>query len=355
MTKVAIITDQHYGFRNDNQIYYEYFNKFYTNIFFPTIDKYKIDTIIHLGDIVDRRKYINFLTANKLHEHFIKPIIDRNIDFHITLGNHDVSYKNTNEINVMKELYGTSAYPFKIYDKPAEVNIHGLDILMLPWICEETQELTLSMLKNTKAHVAMGHLELEGFELYRGQINEHGMDSNLLNKFDLVFSGHYHHKSTVGNISYLGAAHELIWSDFDDPRGFHIFDTETRELEFIQNPYKLFRKIYYDDLNKTKEDILNFDESIYEKTYVKVIVRNKNNPYFFDLFLNKLEAVNPNAIQTLEDVLNIENIDDEIIDEAEDTITILKKYISSFDDKISKKQLENFIQSLYNEALTIEG
>ena len=32
------------------------------------------------------------------------------------------------------------------------------------------------------------------------------------------------------------------------PRGFHIlFDTETRELEFIQNPYEMFHKIYYDD------------------------------------------------------------------------------------------------------------
>ena len=53
-----------------------------------------------------------------------------------------------------------------------------------------------------------------------------------------------------------------MWSDYNCPKGFHIFDTDTRELERIENPLPIFKKLSYDD---TKENYDNLDLSSYEK------------------------------------------------------------------------------------------
>ena len=39
----------------------------------------------------------------------------------------------------------------------------------------------------------------------------------------------------------------MYWNDAGDIRGFNIFDTETYEMEFIENPYNMFEKVYYED------------------------------------------------------------------------------------------------------------
>ena len=62
--KVILITDQHIGARNDNLSFVKYFKKFYDEVFFPYIDKHDIKTIINLGDMFDRRKYVIFNTLH---------------------------------------------------------------------------------------------------------------------------------------------------------------------------------------------------------------------------------------------------------------------------------------------------
>ena len=104
-------------------------------------------------------------------------------------------------------------------------------------------------IKNSKAQVAFGHLEVEGFAMYKNYVAGTGLQPSIFNRYEIVASGHYHHKSSKDNIHYLGAPYEITWNDYDDPRGFHIFDTETRDMEFIKNKYRLFEKIYYDDEN----------------------------------------------------------------------------------------------------------
>ncbi len=356
MAKIAVIADTHYGIRGDNQLFYDYFAKFNSKIFFPYIDKHKIDTVIHLGDVVDRRKYINYVTARRLHSDFFKPMFDRGLNVHILVGNHDVAYKDTNEINSMNELYGSSNYDkLNIYSRPAEIEIHDTIIAMMPWICQDTFDDSIEMLAKSKASVLMGHLDLNGFEEYKGHISENRMDPNLFQRFDVVMSGHFHHKSSYGNINYIGAAAQHSWSDYDDKRGFTVFDTETRSLEFIENPFEIFHKVVYDDLNKEQNQVLDIDEAPLKGSYVKLVVRNKTNPYLFDLMVDKIEQSGSHDIQIVDDHLNLDSIEDEdLIDEAQDTITIIQKYISNLDIQVSKKMVESFFQELYNEALSIE-
>lgn len=351
--KIALITDTHWGCRNDDVKFSDFFCKFYREAFFPYLDKHDIKTIVHLGDIVDRRKYINFTTANKLRNNFIQPCKDRGIDLHMIIGNHDTFYKNTNKINSMQELY--SSGDFKCYPDPAEVVIGDTQFLFLPWICDDNYAQSMELITKTKAQICFGHLELSGFEMYKGSVIDHGMNKDVFSKFEIVCSGHYHHKSTKGNINYLGAPYEITWSDYGDPRGFHVFDTDTRELTFVANPYVMFFKIHYDDVDKSLEDVIFDDFSLYEKTIVKIIVRNKTNPYWFDMFVEKLEKAGVYDIQVVDDHfnLNLEN-DQDIIDEAEDTLTILSKYVGQMQLKTDKPKLENLLRSLYSEALTME-
>ena len=353
--KIALITDTHWGVRNDNIAFMDNSKRFLDAVFFPYLDANDVRTVVHLGDLVDRRKYINFNTATKLRIDFLDKLANRGLDVHMIAGNHDTYFKNTNSINALHELI-VGKYSFKIYDQlPFEWDFDGTKVLMLPWICDDNREASLHAIRNTPAQIVMGHLELQGFEMFRGSIVSHGDDPSLFDRFDTVMSGHYHHRSSRGNIHYLGSHAEFTWSDYNDPRGFHILDTETRELTFIENTYRMFKKVWYNDADAT---FLNseIDYAQYKNCMLKVIIQEKTNLFWFDKFIENIESENPLDIQIVEDHLNLNlEEDSDIVNEAESTIDIFKKYISGFDEKtVNKEKLEKKIVELYNEALTIE-
>lgn len=353
--KIALIADTHWGVRNDNIAFLDNSKIFLDNVFFPYLKNNEIKTVVHLGDLVDRRKYTNTYSAFRLRTDFLEPLANGGYDVHMIVGNHDTYFKNTNSVNALQELVASS-YPFNIYDTvPTEVEFGDTTVLMIPWICEDNRKVSYDKINSTKAQIAMGHLEISGFEMYRGSIVSHGDDRNNFSRFDLVFSGHYHHKSSDGAIFYLGSHGEFTWSDFDDPKGFHIFDTETRSLTFIENPYKMFKKIWYNDAD---ENFVNskIDYTQYKNCIVKIIVQNKENFYWFDKFVDNVQNVNPIDLQIVEDHMNLYlEEDQDIIDEAESTIDIFNKYIETVENKsVDKKKLQAKINELYNEALAIE-
>jgi len=354
--KVAIVTDTHFGVRNDNRILNNHVNSFFDEQFFPYVDAHNISSVIHLGDVCDRRKYINFVTSDALEKHLIKPLSDRNIRADFIIGNHDCFFKNTNEINSMRQLYDHSKYNINLYwDKPVELEYDGLKVMLAPWICDENYEASMEAMEKTDAQILMGHFEIQGFEMYRGAINHHGLDKNMFSKFDMVLSGHFHHKSTHANIHYLGSPYQTTWSDYNDPRGFHVLDTETRELEFIENPKQIFHKLWYDDTEMDVSSVpnLNFKNDLTD-SYVKVIIKNKTNPYLFDLYMTKLQEMGCADIKTVEDHMNLDIVDEEnLIDEAEDTLTILSKYVDSLDIRSHKDRIDNIVKSLYQEAMSL--
>jgi DNA repair exonuclease SbcCD nuclease subunit len=357
--RIALITDTHYGVRNDNVSFMDNSKKFLDEIFFPTISSQGIDTVVHLGDLVDRRKYININTARRLREDFLQQIEDRELNFHLIAGNHDTYYKNTNSINSLREVvrgYG-SKNNWYIYDQiPKEVDFDGTIVLMLPWICDENRKIVFERMRSTNAQIVMGHLELAGFEMYKGSMVSHGDDANLFNRFDLVMSGHYHHRSSNGHIFYLGSHGEFTWSDYNDPKGFHIFDTETRSLTFVKNPFIMFDKVWYDDQDKTMDQVMDHDFAQYKGKIVKVIVSNKTNPYWFDNFIEAIEKSQCIEMQVVEDHMNLNlEEDSDIVNETESTIDIFKKFIGQVNDpNFDKVKLEKTIVELYEEALAIE-
>jgi DNA repair exonuclease SbcCD nuclease subunit len=353
--KIALITDTHWGVRNDNIAFMDNSKRFLDETFFPTIKREEIRTVIHLGDLVDRRKYININTASRLRQDFLDPLANGGYDVHFIAGNHDTYFKNTNKVNALQELV-VDKYSFKVHDQiPRELEFDGTIVLMLPWICNENREVCLHKTKTTPAQIVMGHLELQGFEMFRGSIVSHGDDPALFDRFDVVMSGHYHHRSSRGNIHYLGSHAEFTWSDYSDPRGFHIFDTETRQLTFIENKLTMFDKFWYDDTSILTPSE-GWDMSHYKGKIVKVIVKNKTDPYLFDRCIEQFEKDGVLEMQIVEDHLNLGVAEDEdIINEAESTVSIFKKYIEQVNSaNLDKEKLEKTIVELYNEALAIE-
>ena len=349
--KIALVTDTHFGARNDNQNVNDYFYKFYDNIFFPELEKRGITTCVHLGDVVDRRKFISFKIANDFRQRFINRFAELGIDLHIIIGNHDTYYKNTNEVNSMEELVGKDRC--NIYTGPEVVEFDGVPIQFIPWINANNYDESMTALSHSPAQIAMGHLEVNGFEMHKGHFADGSYDKELFRRFDIVMSGHFHHKSDDGQIYYLGTPYEIYWNDYEDPRGFHIFDTETRELERIVNPYRIFEKVYYDD---TTTDYIDYDMSKLKDMYVKVIVVNKKDLYQFDKFVDKLLQADAHEVKIVEDFseLDAENVSDDIVENTEDTMTLLEKYIDELDVTMSKDRLKNTMRSLYTEAQDLE-
>ena len=97
--KIALVTDTHYGARNDNVKVAEHQKRFYDEIFFPYLKEYDIKNIIHLGDVFDRRKYISFTSLRAAKEMFFNPSREQDIRVHMLVGNHDSVYRNTLELN----------------------------------------------------------------------------------------------------------------------------------------------------------------------------------------------------------------------------------------------------------------
>jgi hypothetical protein len=273
-----------------------------------------------------------------------EPLKKRGITMDLMVGNHDAYYKNTNEINAI-ELLLKEYDNVTTYVKSAEVTVGGLNILYIPWICEQNEESTIKSIKTSTSKCAMGHLELQGFRAHRGCIMEHGMESELYQKFDKVFSGHYHTRSDNGTVFYLGNPYEMFWNDVNDVRGFHLFDTETMEHTPINNPYTLFKIIYYEDT-----DYQLFDTREYEGKIVKVIVRKKTDSVQFEKFIDKLYSSNVADLKIVENfVLNDESVDIDGL-ETEDTLSILDRYIEEADISLDKSKIKNFMRSTYQEA-----
>ena len=351
MSLVAIITDTHYGARKGSDYLHAHFEKFYSEVFFPTLQARGVKTILHMGDAFDSRKSIEYNSLQWTKRVVFEPMKD--YDVHMVVGNHDCYFKSTNRTN-SPDLLLQDYSNVKTYSDPTEITVDGEKILMLPWICDENVTRTKQMITNSDAKYAMGHLELSGFEAYRGHKFEDGkglISPSEFSKFDKVLSGHFHTRSDDGQIFYMGNPYEIYWNDVNDPRGFVLFDTETGEIEYVNNPNTLFSIVYYED---TKHQLFNATE--YRNKIVKVVVRKKSKQKDFDKFLDKLYNCGSIDLKVVEN-FNIQETDDfDASDAEENTLSILNRYVddANFEDSsLNKAVIKDMLSKIYQEACEV--
>ena len=350
---IALLNDTHFGARNDSSIFDDYFYKFYDDVFFPYLKAHNIKTLIHLGDIVDRRKYINYRIAHNLRHKFLNRLWEDKIDTHILIGNHDIYYRNTNKVNAVKELC-TAADGVNepwIYEDPKVVDFDGTKILMMPWINPENEAHCLEMLNTAEADVCMGHFDLNGFRMMDHIVQTHGYDKKIVSRFEKTYSGHFHHKNDDGQVFYLGSQYEMTWSDYKNQKGFHVFDTETRDIKFVPNPHIIFKKLTYND---TETNYDKFDITEYNQKFIKLVVVSKKDNQMFDRLLDRLyNKISVHELKILEDYsdLNHTNVSDDVVEGSEDTITLVNNYVDQLPIDLNKDKLKIMIKEKFIEAL----
>jgi DNA repair exonuclease SbcCD nuclease subunit len=352
LNKIALISDIHFGVRNDTFLFLQNQIDFFTQNFIPKLIENKINTIIILGDVFDRRKFINFHTLYQVKRQIFDLLSDYEI--HILTGNHDCYYKNSNEINSIDLLL--SEYDnITVYSEPDLIKISGVDITIVPWINSENEEDCFNLIQNSKSRILVGHFEINGFKMYQNTIEcNEGLDSSIFENFDLVLSGHFHQKSTnkKHDIVYIGAPSQYTWSDAECERGFYILDLNTLNLEFIKNDFSLFHKIEYSE----NIDISTFNFDVYSDKIIQIIVSEKNDNLHFDLFIQKLNDVNPFSIDVI-DNSEFEFFDTGIDEDAiksEDTISIANTYIDNFKTNLDKEKLKKKFVEVHKEAVSIK-
>lgn len=350
--KIAILNDTHCGARNSSDIFMDYQQKFYEDIFFPYLLENGIKHILHLGDYYEHRKYVNFKALEHNRRIFLDKVREHDMHMDIIPGNHDVFYKNTNELCSLKELMGHYIDCVKIHMNPVTVSYDDLNIALVPWINAENYADTMEFVKKCDAPILMGHFEFFGFEMYKGIPNPHGMETKDFDRFESVLSGHFHTKSSKGNIHYLGSQMEFTWGDCDDPKFFHVLDTNTREITPIKNPYTLHTKVVYND---EKIDYNEYDVTKLDYQFVKVVVEKKSDFFGFDRFIDRIQQRPVHELKIAETFTEFlgENVNDEDV-RVDDTQVLLDSYVDAVESELDKEKLKTLLRNLYVEAQNTE-
>ena len=344
--KIALITDQHLDGRKGSLAFWNYFQQFYDDVFFPTLEKEGIDTVIDLGDTFDNRKSMDYNTFNRIDTNYFQKL--KNYTVHMILGNHCTYYKNTNKIN-SPELLLEKYNNINIYSEPKHIKLGSKKFLMMPWINSGNKEECLKYISESDADNMCGHLECDGFEVTPGMKFDGGFKVSDFKNFKRVWSGHFHHKSKHSNVQYLGNPYQMFWNDYKDTRGFHIYDTESDRLKFIKNPYDIFDKIIYDDscVDYNKQDVLS-----YKNKYIKIIVDQKQDYQMFETLVDRLYNVGAHDVKIVETLVDVDNVEDADL-ETKDTMTLLNEYIDEVEISVDKTDLKSLMRTLYIESCQV--
>lgn len=350
----AILGDPHWGVRGDSKIFHDIFTTFYKKMIAEMVDR-GCKTLIILGDVFERRKFVNFETLMVCKRVLFDALRDAGIQVFMIAGNHDVYFKNTNRINSLDLCLPIQEYPnLTLITQTAEEHlIDGQKVLFVPWVNKENYGDICDKIDNSLARFMVAHLDMVGFEMHKGAISEHGhFDADRLHKFERVITGHYHTKSSKGNIFYLGTPYETSWNDYGETKGYHYLNGE--DLEFVPNDFQTFYRFVYDDKNGMPADLLKeIKATDLANKYVKLIIKSKRNLKLFNSFVELIEGKLPADLNILDETnFVVEN--EETEGELTDTLSVIRFFIESeLETDLDKTRLMNGMSVLYQSALEL--
>lgn len=350
MTQIAMITDIHFDVRNGSRYFLDKYEQFFDQVFFPTMREKGIKHLLILGDVWEYRTKISSVALHRARQMFYDRLEEEGIEVWIIYGNHDVAFRNTNEVNTVDFL--GKMYPnMHVVTSHETINIDGTPINMVSWINNANLDESLEFIAKCPPTILCGHFEINSFEMHKGHLCESGLDKHLFDRFDMVFSGHFHTVSNDGRIFYLSNPFQTNWGDYGLKKGFWTLDLDSREMEHILNPFEVYARIIYND----DIDIIDFDYEQYRDMIVRVYIQSyaATNRNKLDLFIEKLSFVSyRNELQEIDDTVTIDS-DGNI--EFVDNRQLIEAYISDFiqNDNLDKQKLMHIFTDMYEEALNL--
>lgn len=360
--KIMILGDLHWGARSDNTTFLESFADYFDNVFFPLVEKTKPDIIVQVGDVFDKRSYLNVNTLYYVRTRFIEPLRKVGIPSFILPGNHDIYFKNTNRVNSFEEVFGylpeakdqkESVHDVHLVLKPTEV----AGLLLMPWISPDDAEQSLAALRATSARYCFGHFDFAGFDFGGGRKSEEGFDRDLFKQFELVISGHYHTRQKSGNIFYCGVPYEKTWEDYDNWVGVHILDTETGKVTAYPNNNRMHYVVNWRDggydISPAVGDCLD-DLASLAKKIVRVMVHDNKHPVKLEKLIGKISAVKPESVTVVHKSLSVDGA--KVLDELreanpDDTITTIRTYVGNMEGVPEKDAVLEILVDLHSKAV----
>jgi DNA repair exonuclease SbcCD nuclease subunit len=358
MKKCAIITDTHWGVRNNSLIFLELMSHYWKTEFFPYLVENGIKTIIHGGDLVENRSAANYRMLRYLKESFSDLLVVHGITMHIIPGNHDIFYRHDVEINAPQELFNDHPNVI-VHTKPEDVQIEGTSFLLVPWISPKNEAACFEAIAASKSDYCLGHFEIEGAKMFRSSVSEHGLPADKFKHFKKVFSGHFHHPNVLSNIHYLGATFHTTWQCYGDRRGFNVLDTSTGEHTLIENPLCLFERIYYDDVDGFDAPDLEVLQRELSGRIVELVVTNKTDQAAFKRFRDDLDQVDVVDLTVVDRYLlkNTEQpVDVNSIDSSTSPVDVVVNFMLD-SSKCAEVDIRAELNSAYEAAvdLMVEG
>ena len=313
---VGIIGDIHLGINENKVQFIEYQNKCLEFIF-EEFRLLGIKDVIYLGDIFDKRQSISVKSLKQCYD-----IFDNEFNQYFLLGNHDVVFKNSNDLNSVEILLGDNN---KVYTNlPETLELGGKTFLMTPWINKSNTEISNTIIKESKADYLMGHLDLSGFEMMRGIVSTQGHCSlKTLENFEHVVSGHYHCYSNRGNITYIGNVCQMTWNDYDEKKHFGYINTETDQLNLVEIPHILYEKIRIKSAKDCKNPLQYKDKIV--KCY---LYTNRNIK--IEKFISEIVDV-AMTVNVVDEQIMLGTTDFNIEDQNMSVLELWHSYVSELD------------------------
>lgn len=331
--KIGILSDSHLGARNNCEIFNNHFLKFFDEIFFPYLEQHNIKTVFHLGDLGEYRKNVNTMIIDSWNKNIFERLKDYSCYF--ISGNHDIFYRQSNHITLQSSLNLDKIFGINIItSEPETITIDERKIDLIPWISNSNKDVITNFIKQSSSPLLFGHLETSGALMSPGQYcRDSHLENSIISKYHKVLSGHFHLRSEINNIIYIGNSYDIIWSDYGAKKGFVVLDTDTLELEYIDNPYQIFEKINFDEIIKHKH--IDFDQ--YSKKHLKVYISPQSKKSKVESFITHLEKVNPLSV-IIQETGAQSVIDKTFISEnsSKETIFYIRSYL---DNLFSNQQL----------------
>lgn len=348
--KICILGDMHWGNSSGAKPFQKNSKQFCDLVLFPYLFKNRITQVLQTGDIFHERRATNTEALDNAKSCFFDVMQSNNIKFDMILGNHDLYNRQSLTPN-SPELVLAEYDNITIHKNPTTVKFDSVTVDFLSWICDENREATFEFIKNSKSDYCFAHLELAGFKMSKYYVAEHGDDPNLFNKYKQVWSGHFHARSQSKNILYLGNPTQDSWDAVDEIKGFHVFDTETKEMEFVENPYNLYERVLY---NETKPH----SKVDFKDKYVRVVVESAEDSDIFERFIQDVWSQSPYDVKVIENKVADKNIDstitlEELDSSAFSVVPFLTQYTIKSNANLTQSQQEfanETFKKLYNNS-----